>query len=244
MKGYFVKRIAALAILALTLIVLGVMCGASLNGARVVDLTDVEDTDLFHVKGTITPKTAKDLTLHIRAFLSAEDRSDEYYLVIDSEGGSLFAGIIMLNRLRELRANDVKVHCYVVDEAMSMAYWLLSECDQRFTTAYAQLLWHPAYRIESEGIDAPAMKAGAEELEMRQAFIKKRIQEEMKIDPILYEYYAVNQFIWIGVSLSERFPEFIKVIDAIKLPAATEAPVNPASLLMQQLFQMPGGKLK
>lgn len=70
-------------------------------------------------------------------------KQDTINILIDSPGGSVYAGWNFINVLKQAQASGVTVNCYVSGMAASMAFQILSFCDGRYTLPYSMLLWHP-----------------------------------------------------------------------------------------------------
>lgn len=75
--------------------------------------------------------------------------ADTVDILINSPGGSVFAGFIFINAMEVVRARGTKIRCLVTSMAASMAFQILAHCTDRYALPKALLLWHPV-RISGE----------------------------------------------------------------------------------------------
>ena len=67
----------------------------------------------------------------------------DIYIVINSPGGSVAAGMQFLNVMIAAKSRGSKLICAVPGMAASMAFHFLAECTERYALQYSLLLWHP-----------------------------------------------------------------------------------------------------
>ncbi len=65
-------------------------------------------------------------------------------IIIDSPGGSIAAGNLIINAIDHLKSKGIDVNCYVTGMAVSMAFQILLHCTNRYALPYSQFLWHGA----------------------------------------------------------------------------------------------------
>lgn len=97
-------------------------------------------------------------------------------IIIDSPGGSVYAGWYLINHMRDLQARGVEMRCYVTGMAASMAYQILSVCDKRYALEYSLLLWHPV-RIN---VRQAVLPKDARQLAMSLSYIEKRMVVDLR----------------------------------------------------------------
>lgn len=66
------------------------------------------------------------------------------YLVINSPGGSIIAGLQFMKAMNIAQDRGVTLRCVVPLMAASMAYSIFSECDERYAFNHSLLLFHSA----------------------------------------------------------------------------------------------------
>jgi len=77
--------------------------------------------------------------------------TDTIYVYINSQGGSVDAGNLLINQLNYQKALNKTVEC-IAQKAYSMAFHLLQTCDKRFITPSSKVMQH---QISLGGIDGP-----------------------------------------------------------------------------------------
>lgn len=111
-----------------------------LNGKRQVDL----DEEI----GESTLEAASLL------YELAEESSKPIDVVIDSPGGSVSHGLYFIQAMKAVQAKGIVIRCVVPRFAASMAYTIFTQCSERYTLPYAQLLFH-APRISGTFLITP-----------------------------------------------------------------------------------------
>jgi hypothetical protein len=64
---------------------------------------------------------------------------------IESPGGSVFLGLEIMDKIRELESQGFKVRCTVQNMAASMGFNILQACTERIALNKSVLMSHPAY---------------------------------------------------------------------------------------------------
>lgn len=65
------------------------------------------------------------------------------YVLLNSAGGSVLAGLQFVDSMKAAQSQGVRVRCFVTNIAMSMAFYIYSECSERYSMRYSLLLFHP-----------------------------------------------------------------------------------------------------
>jgi ATP-dependent protease ClpP protease subunit len=112
------------------------------------------------IRGIITERTAVQVTSYI-------DFYPNPVIIINSPGGLVEEGMLIISKIREVQMRGKSVSCIVAGEAASMAFYIWSVCDQRFAVSGSMLMFHAAYAI------FPDSKQSLEELEEVVAKLKK-----------------------------------------------------------------------
>lgn len=79
-------------------------------------------------------------------------------IIIDSLGGSLRAGQIIIDMMDAEKARGTKLICVVNSEATSMAFNILTHCDVRLAHANSRFLVHKAAMAEWDAEQRPTAK--------------------------------------------------------------------------------------
>jgi len=136
------------------------------------------------------------------------------YLVINSPGGSVYGGLLFINAMLTARERGITVVCVVPNAAASMAFNILTFCDERYTLRYTLLLFHP---ITSDGAEtavehqyiADAIRS-VEQLMLRQLLMTMGMQPEQ----FLYHYKWGT--LWTAEELAAVTSGFITIVDDIQ----------------------------
>lgn len=72
------------------------------------------------------------------------------HVLINSPGGSIMAGNLIINAMRMARARGSELHCVSTVYSASMAFQFLMECSHRYAFKYTRLLFHPP-RVMAQG---------------------------------------------------------------------------------------------
>ena len=136
-------------------------------------------------------------------------------LVIDSYGGSVDAGLRLTTGMDILKAKGTNFRCVVTGAAMSMAFFILAKCNDRYTMPFAGLLWHPI-RIRYRGVlttaDALAL---SERLGYYESYFKDYIQISLDADTEYFDQHWFAESVHHGAVLAAKFPRWIQVVDGL-----------------------------
>jgi ATP-dependent protease ClpP protease subunit len=106
----------------------------------------------------------------------AKDKTKPVTIILNSPGGDVLTGFLFINYMERVKAQGVKINCYVQHMAASMAFQILLHCDKRYALANSLLLWHPArIYLLAEALTAERAKVLADELTV----INQRIFREL-----------------------------------------------------------------
>lgn len=145
--------------------------------------------------------------------LSLENNRPIYFLV-NSPGGSVLPGMILVDSMRQAQLRGVKFKCLTGVLAASMAFIVMAQCDERYAFPDAKLLFHPM----SIGVDG----ARVQELytDLRQTIIlEKRMMDMqrsrlgMDKDEFLRNYWA--ETFWSGVELRDATNGFLNIVTRV-----------------------------
>lgn len=115
---------------------------------------------------------------------------DHINIVIDSPGGSVYAGWHFISAMKQVQAAGVTLDCYVDGMAASMAFQILSFCNGKYSLPYSTLLWHPVRASGSGGLtpEQAANLAGA--LKEMGDYLISELRENFTIkDEVFWSHY-------------------------------------------------------
>lgn len=156
---------------------------------------------------------AMDIVIHAANKLAKEDKEKPIDIVLDSPGGSLIAGYLMIDKIEHLKAQGVKFRCFVHSVAASMAFQTLLHCNERYATPHAVLLWHPV-RVFWRG---PLTEADATRVAAGIKVSNKIVLEDLKkrLTSISEEnllYHFETETLHQASALAELAPKFFDYI--------------------------------
>ena len=161
-------------------------------------------------------------------------------LVINSAGGSVTTGLEFIARLDYVVSRGLKVRCYVVDRAQSMAFLILLHCSERHATEHSDLLWHRAATVHPGGvIQGVEARIVADDLEVTDAlFIKDLLRMPMPKAEIMR--HLENQTHHIAINLNRMAPGLFTSVKP-SYPGLFEADSNPSKCAVVQSSPAPEG---
>lgn len=145
-------------------------------------------------------------------------------IIINSPGGSVPAGLQLVEAVHIAQSRGVKVRCAVTTLAASMAFILLSQCDERMALANSLLLFHPARAFVFMGaLKAEDARYMAEELEAINADMADLLEESMGVvtaeQKEWFDYHTKNETLWTASRLRRALPssDWLTIVSDIQV---------------------------
>lgn len=160
---------------------------------------------------------------------SKVDRGEPVDLIISSPGGEVTTGFLFVSQMRAAQANGLVIRCFVPTFAASMAFHLLTQCNERYILDNSFLLWHRA-RIMLGGMFGAAM-TGPELGTLAMALLKldARIYTEvlraLQADPSKVKYHFEKETLHTGYDLARFAPKFAE--SYLHIPGLMESLSDP-----------------
>lgn len=152
-------------------------------------------------------------------------------VLIDSPGGDVETGFLLLNIFDSVRGAGVILRCFVPSMAASMAFQLLVHCDERHTLDHSLLLWHRV-RVYLGGpggaaITAPMARDVAESLEKSDSLILGELVRALaSMPPATVLHHFNRETLHVGAQLAVEAPGFIE--SHAYIPGLLEVALRPA----------------
>lgn len=128
--------------------------------------------------------------------LQLGDSKEDVYLIINSPGGSINAGDILIDAMEAVKSRGIKIKCVTTIMTASMAYSIYMHCDERFATSNALLLYHPARVSGNFSLtDADALEIGADLKEINLELLDY-LEDVMGMDRALLEQTFYREKLW------------------------------------------------
>lgn len=148
-------------------------------------------------------------------------------IIINSPGGNVMAGLQFISAMEIAQHRGYTIRCSVTVMAASMAYQILSKCDERYAFKGALLLWHPV-RISGYITLTPTDSARlAHDLDTIETVLVDQLKENFKVDEEYFNWHYHAETMHVASSLVKDVPGFITLIDDIEdLPSITGMRMN------------------
>ena len=155
-----------------------------------------------HITGFIDENSA---TKFLMEMATTSRLPGDRRIIIDSPGGSVEAGIIMLAAIKQEQEKGIKVTCEVVHEASSMAFNILSFCDVKVPHKKTIFLVHKVaasvYTLQGQRLTARTLKSLAKELDKVDEPFRRRNAAAMHLNLNTYDFMADMETVWTEKSL-------------------------------------------
>lgn len=151
-----------------------------------------------------------------RVFELAAESSDPIYVVINSPGGSVFAGLQFISALDQVRSQGVEVRCVVPGMAASMAFQILIHCDKRYALRYSLLLWHPVRVAGFMVITPDTALALYTDMAAIEALMVPELITALGMPESEFYYHYRQETMWTAASLALAAPKFLEIVDNVQ----------------------------
>lgn len=159
-------------------------------------------TTYVHIHGTIS-----DMTEQVHKIEEARLRNHSKVVIqIDSNGGRVDEGLRVIEQIRLTQKYGMKVVCSVVDKAVSMAFVILSTCDERYVTDKSLLMFHEAAYMVFFG---RVTTTDAKILVRTQKIIDDIVLDNLDIDEKQYRRIMQRELWWTFDSMYLLDPDFL-----------------------------------
>lgn len=200
-----------------TLLISLLIGAASASAGMTIDMSGPRT---LRVEGVILGN-ALDLAHKVERMSS--ESQDPIDLLINSPGGSVEAGLQLVEAMHIAQSRGVRVRCAVSTLAASMAFLILNECDERYALSNSLLLFHPARAMLMFAVlKADDARKMSEDLESVDALITDMLEEGMGVvtaqQKSWYQYHFTKETLWTASHLSREVPNssWIVIVSDIK----------------------------
>lgn len=181
---------------------------ATLNPSRSITISGVVDEKILG--------SANDL-------LALAETSDKPIdVLIASPGGVVSYGLYFVQAMKSVQAKGITVRCFVPQLAASMAYVIFVQCSERYTTSYAQLLFHSPRVSGNITLTTQLARQLATGLSQLEVVLLKLIAPNMGITKGSAEWFFENyndETLFIASDLLEQSPiKWFTILNKIEAP--------------------------
>lgn len=146
----------------------------------------------------------------------SRESSDPIYLLINSPGGSVYAGMTFVDAMKAAKERGVQFYCASQVMAASMAFTFLNECQNRYATFNTRLLFHPV-SVSTKGSRVHELIVDLESTMKEEKKFMRELKESMGLswETFNKNYYA--ETFWAAGILAEetRRRGWITIVDTI-----------------------------
>lgn len=103
------------------------------NKNKIIHLTN---DNFVSLRGPVTSTSIADLIANL-----LDKTSDKRYIYINTNGGSVDAGLKLINVIKDLENIDIEINC-IADTAISMGFVIFQSCTNRYMLRYSTLMQH------------------------------------------------------------------------------------------------------
>lgn len=133
----------------------------------------------------------------------SRESSDPIYILINSPGGSVYAGMTFIDAIKSAKDRGVVFYCASQVLAASMAFSFLNECQNRYATFNTRLLFHPV-SVSTKGSRVHELIADLESTMKEERKVMRELKESMGLswEAFNKNYYA--ETFWAAGILAEE----------------------------------------
>lgn len=143
----------------------------------------------------------------------ANKSKDPIYIVINSPGGSVIAGIQVLTAMKAAKYKGVSFHCMTTLLAASMAFQIYANCDRRYAFENSLQLFHP---MAVEGrFTGPDLEYSAAQIKMLEAPLVAYLIKALNLRRDVFFTHYQRETLWTSYTLLKVSPRFLTIVDDV-----------------------------
>lgn len=180
----------------------------------------IDPSKAIRIEGPIKQELDES-TKRLEQLINSESPPKQVQVYINSPGGIIRYGIKFLGVMRRAQYRGIKIQCVVGHMAASMAFILLSQCDERYALRTSLLLFHPPrLAIPAFGVVTilpSRARMLADALTRIEKKINPMVRKSMGMSKAMYYKHYHRETMWSALELDlELGREWIKVVDDIQ----------------------------
>lgn len=147
----------------------------------------------------------------------SEESDDDIYMLINSPGGSVGPGMAVVDSMLQAKARGVEFHCFSGVLAASMAFIILSHCDNRVTFHNTKLLFHPI-SLSTRGSRIQELFVSLEQILAQERRIMRHLQSVMGLPWRDFHMHYFAETFWAATELKEhtKRERFLKTVTKVR----------------------------
>ncbi len=157
----------------------------------------------------ITGPIVMDVASKIIKLSTSKDPID---IIINSSGGELEVSGEVILLMIELKMRGIVFRCFVPSLATNLALVIFSECDERYTSPSAKLMWGPIGINTDLYITRDIAKSILDALAQVEEYINPRLIDRMGISEKDFYKYHKEETVHTASELHKLIPGFFKIV--------------------------------
>jgi ATP-dependent Clp protease protease subunit len=113
-----------------------VQSSKSMQPIKSINMIELTNDNFVSLRGPVTSTSIAELITHL-----IEKTSDIRYIYLNTNGGSVTAGLKLINVINDLENIGVEVNC-IADTAISMGFVIFQSCTNRYVLSHSTLMQH------------------------------------------------------------------------------------------------------
>ena len=186
---------------------------------KTLDLREAPVESLLQLNGAVTGRTVLPLVIALDRISTAKERIKEVHILINSPGGEVITGYILINSMELAKARGVRVNCVVASHAFSMAMMILPYCSKVYALPNALLLFHSIRISTSDPITDEVLKRFKRRMDLLARPLEVALQRIMDISMEEYVILRDSEMFFPASEFHAKYPRLLTLVDNVELPA-------------------------
>ena len=157
--------------------------------------------DIIKIEGLIDHTSALGT---VNSLLRA--RSQRITILINSTGGVVDAGNLIIDVMQSLKAHGVSVECVVTESGKSMAFIIFTHCSKRYALPTAIMMMHEVRMVPPPMLTSKQAKEIAKEIDAVEIPIRKALYKNFPLKRKLFDYHYGNATYLTGTVIATLLP--------------------------------------
>ncbi len=185
----------------------------------VKQVLDFTGENLVLISGPIKAENAITAAQRLEQLSLTNEKTVDIF--INSPGGEVDSGIVILNAMDLVKARGKVIRCAVGVLSASMAMHILGKCDERYAFENSLLLFHEIYTGGFKITEKTARQI-AETMRVLSEKLDRDLRKALGASKDNYTKHLEAETMWTGYQMGKEFPNFnLKMLKDLKLPPNT-----------------------
>lgn len=146
----------------------------------------------------------------------SRESKDSIDFLINSPGGAVGPGMAVVDSMIMAKERGVRFRCFVGVLAASMAFIILTECDERYALPNAKLLFHPI-SLSTPGSRVQELILDLDQTKKQEERIMHKLRQSMGLSWRDFHRNYFAETFWSAIELAEYTDDFLTVVTRIEL---------------------------